>query len=120
MTISHGETQKDTEFTEKAAGPCVRGAALRAADGGGTGGYEPPDDRPWLVPARPSHRPEGRPNGRPPRPHGWRPLSQLSWLQTLARTLSSTTHHVGALRLIRAVRAIRGSTAILLAFVELR
>jgi len=41
-------------------------------------------------------------------------------LQRFARTLSSTTHHAGALRLIRAVRAIRGSTAILLAFVELR
>ena len=111
-TISHRERQRDTEFTEKAAVPCGRGAALRAADGGGTGGYEPPDDRQWLVPARPSHRPEGRPNGRPPRTHGWRPLPQLSWLQRLARTRSSTTHHPGALRLIRAVRAIRGSRSV--------
>jgi hypothetical protein len=36
---------------------------------------------------------------------------------TFARTLSSTNHHAGALRLIRAVRAIRGSRSVWLWFV---
>jgi hypothetical protein len=36
---------------------------------------------------------------------------------TFVRTRSSTTHHAGALRLIRAVRAIRGSRSVWLRFV---
>jgi hypothetical protein len=34
-----------------------------------------------------------------------------------ARTLSSTNHHAGELRLIRAVRPVRGSTSVWLRFV---
>jgi hypothetical protein len=48
-----------------------------------------------------------------PRGHtGWRPLPQLSWLQRSCARSARPPITAGALRLIRAVRAIRGSRSV--------